>query len=200
MFPGVYLAILLCLLPRRSAPGGCTPPSGVEGPVPAKATTDWNWRQPGRGLLFAAVALLPYIFLTYQNHVTSRQEYVASIGIAGALAYLLQGIDRAWLQRAFLVVFTLANIGYIWSKERQFEQRAAPTNRLIAELAARTPQNLAIVDFPANLWIAKNTTLLVPGWRPDQLHVNAPPAECPSCLVLQWDPKRERYLEHKPNR
>jgi hypothetical protein len=197
MFPWTYLAIILCLLPRRSAESPGVPPASAKDTGSIEAVAAWSRLRPLRGLLFAAIALLPYIFLTYQNHVTSRQEYVASMGIAWSLALLVQRLDRMWLQRAFLVAFSLANIGYIWIKDRQFEQRAAPTNQLIAELKKLPPQNLAILDFPANPWIAKNIIRMVPGWQPDHIHLNPSPAECPSCLVLQWDPKRERYEERK---
>jgi hypothetical protein len=174
MFPWIYLAMILHLV-RHQGLGGL--------------------KSAGWGLGFAAIALLPYIFLTYQIHVTSRQEYLASMGSAWALAVLIQLLDSRVLRRAFILVFIAANIGYIWIKDKQFEQRAAPTNRLIEQMKAHTPQDLAIVDFPANPWIAKITTRMVPGWRPEMIHVDPPPSECAACLALRWNPHTERYDE-----
>ena len=57
MFPWIYAAVIFQLVQRR----------GLE-----------DIKSAGWGLGVAAIALLPYIFLTYQNHVTSRQEYLAS--------------------------------------------------------------------------------------------------------------------------
>ncbi|MBZ5497480.1 MAG: hypothetical protein LAP85_13850 [Acidobacteriia bacterium] len=174
MFPWVYLAVILHVVRRRDLA---------------------ELKPAGWGLGFAAIALVPYVFLTYQGHVTSRQEYIASMGIVWALAVLIHGLDSQALCRAFVILFVAANIGYIWIKDRQFEQRAAPTNRLIEQLRARRPQNLAIVGFPANPWIAKNTARMVPGWQPDMIHVDPPASECGSCPALHWEPLKESYVE-----
>jgi hypothetical protein len=174
MFPWVYLAIILRLLRHRR----------------------WHDLKPaGWGLSFAAIALLPYIFLTYQVHVASRQEYMASMGIAWALAILIQGLDSRVMRTTFIFTFIVANIGYIWIKDKQFEQRAAPTNRLIEQLKSHAPQDVAIIDFPANPWIAKNAARMVPGWQPEMIHVDPPASECSTCLGLRWDPRNESYSE-----
>lgn len=173
LFPWVYLAIVFHLVQH--------------GKIIALKSAAW-------GVGFAAIALLPYIFLTYQNHVTSRQEYLASMGIAWSLAILVQDLGRPLVRRSFISLFIVANIGYIWIKDRQFEQRAAPTNRLIDQLKAHRPQDLAIIDFPANGWIAINTTRLVSGWRPEMIHVN-PNAPGSNWLTLRWDPRNEKYDE-----
>ncbi len=177
MFPWMYAAVVLHLVQRR----------GLK-----------NLQTAGRGLAFAAFALFPYIFLTYQNHITSRQEYLASMGIAWALAILMQGLQNRNLRRAFLLIFVVANISYIWIKDRQFEQRAAPTNRLIEQLKLCRPQDIAILDFPANPWIAKITARMVPGWQPDMIHVNPSASECAACPALRWDPHKEQY--HRTDR
>ena len=172
MFPWLYLAFGFHLIRRR----------GLS-----------VLRSAGWGLGFGVIALLPYIFLTYQNHVTSRQEYVASMGTLWALAVLIRGLDSRRLRSVLILVFLVANIGYIWIKDRQFEQRAAPTNRLIEQLRAHAPQDLAIFRFPANSWIAKNTSFMVPGWRPEMIHVDPTAPECAGCLELRWDPLKETY-------
>jgi hypothetical protein len=115
------------------------------------------------------------------------------MGMAWALAVLIQGLQSPGVRRAFLVIFVVANISYIWIKDRQFEQRAAPTNRLIEQLKDRTPQDLAILDFPANPWIAKNAAGTVPGWQPGMIYVDPPASDCQACPTLRWDPRAEKY-------
>jgi hypothetical protein len=160
----------------------------------------WRWRFPFGsalpGLGFAAIALLPYLFLTYQNHITSRQEYLASIGSAWVLAVLIQGFKKPIWRRAFILIFVIFNIGYIWlRKDAQFEIRAAPTNRLVEILRGNSPQELVLVDFPGNPWIAKSTFRLAPGWDMQMIHVNPPASECPGCLKFRWDPLTNRYVQ-----
>ncbi len=172
LFPWMYAAVVIHLVQR----------SGLA-----------NLKSACRGLAFATLALLPYVFLTYQSHVPSRQEYLPSIGIAWSLAILIQGMKNRKLRHAFLLIFVVANVSYIWIKDRQFEQRAAPTRRLIEMLKERTPQNIAIYDFPANPWIAKVAAGMAPGWHPDMIHVNPPASECTACPGLRWDARAERY-------
>jgi hypothetical protein len=176
MFPSVYLAVILQLVQRRV----------------------WKDLQPAIwGLAFAAIALLPYIFLTYRNSVTSRQEYMASMGIAWALAVLIDGLVNQRLRRAFVLILIVANITTIWIKDRQFEQRAVPTNRLIEQLNGRTPQNIVVLDFPANPWIAKIAARLAPGWNAEMIYANPAPSDCPTCPALRWDPATSQYHEAK---
>ncbi len=95
--------------------------------------------------VWAVVALAPYVFLTYMHRVPSRQTYLASV----ALAWVVAAGFRAWegrlrLHRSLVLALTAAvvlatNIGYLWTKKReQFQERAAPTEALIA-LARKTP-------------------------------------------------------------
>jgi hypothetical protein len=172
LFPWLYIAVLLWLIARRGRW-----PSGA-----------------GTGLLWMAAALLPYIFLTYQDHVPSRHTYLASIGLAWALAVLAEEIRVSKLRTAFIAAFIVVNIGYLWLvKDRQYEQRAAPTARLIEQLRDHPPGPTSIDGFPLNPWIAKMTTRLVPGWDPGMIRVNEPAADCSGCLKLRWDPKAEEY-------
>ncbi len=175
MFPWVYLAIAIHLVRR----------------VGLRVLTD-----AGRGLGFAAVALLPYVFLTYQNHVVSRQEYLPSVGIAWALAGLLCTWDSRTLRRGFVAAFVIANVGYIWIKDAQFEVRAAPTSRLIGTLRRYAPQDVGIIGFPANPWIARDAAKVVPGWKPDLIHVDEKAPDHGQWLTLEWDPKTNTYHEH----
>src|SRR5688572_3990064 len=80
VFPWLYLAILVFVLRMRRSP-----PAGL-----------------GIGLAWMAIALLPYIFLTYQNHVPSRHEYLASMGLVWALAVLLDNMNSVRLRQTFV--------------------------------------------------------------------------------------------------
>jgi len=175
LFPWVYLAVAILLaqkLPLQSIGSAAL-----------------------HGLGFAGVALVPYIFLTYQNHITSRQQYMASVGIAWSLAILVQSFKaRSW-RTVFVLAFVVANIGYIWiKKDAHFEQRAAPTNELIEILRDTPPQDLYLIDFPSNPWIAKNTSRLVPGWKTEFIHVNETLPQPAASLQFRWDPIAGSYF------
>lgn len=148
----------------------------------------------GVPVLWMVVTLLPYIFLTYQGHVPSRHTYLASAGMSWFVALGLSRLNRPQLTRGFLMVFVTVNIWYLWIvKDRQFEERAAPTARLVEQLRVLPPGPLLVLDFPENPWIAKLTTRLVAGWQPEMVKVNASPDSCPECRRLQWDRKARRY-------
>jgi hypothetical protein len=91
-------------------------------------------------------------------------------------------------------MFVSANIAYIWFvKDPQFEQRAAPTTKLIEELKNEQAKQILIADFPYNPWVAKLTTRLVPGWQPEVITVNQPATSCTACRKLRWNSKTESY-------
>ncbi len=173
MFPWIYLAALLWLIPRRGA-------------WPVRALP---------GFLWMTASLLPYIFLTYQNHVPSRHMYLASIGLAWALSAILRELRTERLAAVFVAAFVVGNIGYLWIvKDRQYERRAAPAARLIEELEGRPPGPVLVEGFPENTWIAKETARAIPGWDPQMIRVNESPESCPGCFALRWDPRSEQYL------
>lgn len=172
-FPWLYLAAILSIASRQR---------------PARATAS--------GLLWMLLGLLPYVSLTYQNHVPSRHLYMSSMGLALTLALLVGAMKPLWLQRVFLAAFVAINVGYIWlAKDPQYERRAAVTSRLVERLQSRRPAPLLIVNFPSNIWIAKLTTQLVPGWRPEIVRVNEPAQRCRECWKLRWDPQQNTYVE-----
>ncbi len=176
MFPWLYLALLVWVFTRRDG--------RLAAAVP--------------GFLWMAAALLPYMFLTYQNHVPSRHTYLASIGFAWALAAILLELRVEKLRAAFISAFIVINIGYIWIvKDRQYELRAAPTSRLIEQLAGLPPGPVLIEAFPQNPWIAKDAARLLPGWNPQMIHVNESPQSCPGCPILRWDPASDRYVANR---
>ncbi len=157
----------------------------------------WNRKEsrPGRvagPILWMAISLLPYIFLTYQNHVPSRHQYLACMGAAALLAILLRSLPDRRLAVVVTAAFVTVNAAYVGLvKDRQFERRAAPTEQLLVYLRAHPPQRLRLLDYPFNPWTAKLTTRLVPGWSPDQIL----DADCDDCPVLRWDSASDRYEE-----
>jgi len=141
--------------------------------------------------------MLPYMFITYQNALLSRQLYLASAVLMTVFAMLLQRLRGTALLSLFVVVFVGFNIGYLWvRKDGQFEERAAPTTQLVAALRGRMPQPVLVVNFfypyPA---IAQAAALALPGWTPEMIHVGEPPTQCPGCLTLRWNARNKRYDE-----
>jgi hypothetical protein len=91
-----------------------------------------------------ALTIVPYSFLTYLDHIPSRNTYLPSVGLAALMGILFAALyERAAASGArlrsacvvFLAVILLGNIGYLWlKKEPQFRDRAAPTRELLAIL------------------------------------------------------------------
>jgi hypothetical protein len=172
MFPWLYAGVLAFVIAQRR----------------------WLPRETGMGLAWMAISLIPFVFLTYQNHVPSRHEYLASMGLAWSLSTLLANMTLEPLRIGFIVGFVSINIGYLWTvKDAQFERRAAPTTRLLEQLRAHRPASLLILDFPINQWMARMTARLVPGWRSDMIKVDEPPDGCPECPKLRWNRAREDF-------
>jgi hypothetical protein len=104
-------------------------------------------------LAWATITLIPYSFLTYMPFVPSRHTYLASVGLAivaaaGALAALERARRPGRLAAALLVVVVGANCSYIWiRKQRQFVERAAPTEQLV-EFARHAGGTVYVHCFP----------------------------------------------------
>jgi hypothetical protein len=146
-------------------------------------------------LAMVLVLMLPYMFIAYQNSLPSRQLYMASAALMTTFALLLRGLQGRTMLRVFIVVFVAFNIGYLWwRKDAQFEQRAAPTNALIARLRQHNPQPALVLNFaypyPA---IARAAALAVPGWTPELIMVDESPEKCAGCLILRWNAQDKRY-------
>ena len=141
--------------------------------------------------------MLPYMFITYQNALLSRQLYLASAVLTTVFALLLQRLRGTALLSLFVVVFVGFNIGYLWvRKDGQFEERAAPTTQLVAALRGRMPQPVLVDGFAYPYpGIAQAAALAVPGWTPEMIHVGEPPTQCPGCLTLRWNARNKRYDE-----
>jgi nitrogen fixation-related uncharacterized protein len=173
-FPWLYLAVILVLFFRKKHPT-----------INFTAASAWM-----------VLTLMPYMFLLYMNHVPSRQEHLASMGLTAGLAFLLKDLDLPALRKAFLVCFVVWNIGYLWMvKDGQYEQRAAPSSRLIEELKRRPPGPLIIEGYPENPWIAKETAWLIPGWRPEMIKADPADPAPPNNPKLRWNPETASYYE-----
>ena len=129
----------------------------------------WAWKRNRRavlaGLVWAAVALVPYSFLTYSLRIPSRQTYLASAGLAWIVAAGIQEV-AAWRAKALPVLCTailLHNIGYLWiKKRRQYLERAEPTEELIA-VARRSEGPIYVKCFPRTRLIAEEAVHLGAG-------------------------------------
>lgn len=147
-----------------------------------------------RGIAWSCITLLPFVFLTYQNHVPSRHAYVPAMGSAMAIAGLLAAGRNRGLRHALAAILVLANIAYIWlRKDAQFEERARPTTLLLEELRNRTPERIVVAGFPLNPWMAKAAARHVPGWDPTMIEVGVPEDSCSDCPKLWWNPQRQKY-------
>ena len=111
-------------------------------------------------LVWIGVSLVPYSFLTYSTEISSRQVYLASVGLS-----LLFGLAVAQMPRQAWVVAAIAlmlihNVAYLWIKKRgQFLERAAPTEQLLA-LARRTDGLIRVRCFPRPIVIAEEAVRL----------------------------------------
>lgn len=131
------------------------------------------------GLAWAAIGLLPYIFLTYSAHIPSRQFYLASAGLAlvvgAAIAHLRA---RRAVIAAVCALVVAENVGYLWiKKRRQFLERAEPTQQLIV-YAKRTTGPVVIRCFPRNHFIAEEAVHLGAGKQNVIWNENAPEGFC----------------------
>jgi len=146
-------------------------------------------------LVWIAVPMSPYVFLTYSPYIPSRQVYLASMVLASVMAYLILQWMRPALQFTVIMAFIAYNVGYMWLRnDPQFEGRAAPTTQLLTFLRSRQPRPILIERFPYEASdIAKDASRFAPGWSRDDIHVNEPPDACPDCVILRWDEESKTY-------
>ena len=119
------------------------------------------------GLVWAAAALVPYIFLTYNTRVPSRHTYLASAGVALIVGAAAIALYNRWPNHALIATVVLAvvlqNTGWLWTRKRtQFLQRAEPTQELIA-LARQSPGSIYVRCFPRAPVIAEQAVALMTG-------------------------------------
>jgi hypothetical protein len=114
-------------------------------------------------VVWIAVALIPYVFLTYSTNIPSRQTYLATVGLSLLVGLAVDCVDRREARIVLVSAMLLHNVGYLWTKKRaQFVQRAEPTERLI-RLAKEAEGTIWVRCFPRTDWIAKEAVHLATG-------------------------------------
>ncbi len=133
--------------------------------------------------LWILITLLPYSFLTYMPHVPSRHTYFASAGLAFIVAagFLTasRGLSyrRRWAPAALALLIILHNCVYLWTrKQRQFAERAAPTEALV-EFASRTDRPIVVKCFPYSPILAEWSVEMRLGKRIHRAEDGLPPPD-----------------------
>jgi hypothetical protein len=125
-------------------------------------------------IIWIAVALLPYSFLTYSTQIPSRQTYLASAGLAllfGLMASHLYEQGGGFRSAAIVLAIAalLHNVGYIWYRKRpQFLTRAQPTEQLI-HAVRETGAPVWVQCFPLARITAEAAVRLETGLSPQDL-------------------------------
>jgi len=161
-------------------------------------------------LFFGALmtlAIAPYTFLTYLDHIPSRNTYFPSVGLAGIVGVLFAGLygelnsvraKRAW--SVFLAAVLAANIMYIWiRKEDQFRERSAPTRELIHVLNTSGLQPVegrpvCVAGLPLYEFLGMAAVDQFTGFKASDV-VFVPTCEGGAySAVLRWDPEKRQYV------
>jgi hypothetical protein len=189
IWPWFYILLFLVWLGSRER--GLKPANTIDSPVVA----GFSPRSIPLYLACVLLAMLPYMFITYQNSLQSRQLYLASAVLMTVFALLLKRLRGTLCLPLFIAAFIAFNVSYLWvRKDAQFEDRAAPTTQLVDALRAHMPQPTVVLNFaypyPA---IAQAAALAVPGWAPELIRVGESSTQCAGCLTLRWNPGIKRY-------
>ena len=164
-----------------------------------------GWQSPA--IFFAAfliLAILPYSFLTYLNHIPSRHTYLPSIGLAGLFGMVFASLyaqagnnGRRHLCTSFLCLIVAGNIGYLWLKKvPQFSEREAPTSKLIELLNSPNlpPLPMKVCRFPLDEWVFSETVKrFTPLNTNDVALVDT--CEGASGTVMRWDDHASQYRD-----
>jgi len=161
------------------------------------------WKPPNArrvvtaALAWAGLSLIPYSFLTYSRHISSRQTYLASIGLAIIVGLALGAlIDRFGEKHRAVVIAVCAamlihNVAYLWTKKRgQFLERAAPTEQLL-RLAETTPGPIYMKCFPRPPLAAEAAIeLMLPGRTKPDLVWTPQEARARNAVTFCYSPLR----------
>lgn len=165
-----------------------------------------------RPVLFFAgwllVTIVPYSFILYERQLSSRHTYIPSVATAALVGLLFafvwerarsRGPRLAWA--AVLAVCLAVNVGFIWRKDAQYVERAAPTEQLIAVLDAnmpgvQRPWVVVVYDFPYAPVIGRGAVRFRAAMQPDELlfrrSERGKPAP-PGSLVLRWNAQARAF-------
>jgi len=161
----------------------------------------WSKRVPrvrmGAIVVWAAITVLPYSFLTYMPRVPSRHLYLPSVAVCLLIAVAFGVIRRrfahsVWIPVATCLLFILHNVGYLWVyKLHQFRQRAEVTERFLQFATTRNTGVIEVRCMPGkNIWTARDaaevvlgrsalTVVLKAGPEPGPVHVYCDPMPDP---------------------
>lgn len=171
-----------------------------------KTELPWNSSFVFFGALLV-LAIVPYSFLTYQDHLPSRHTYFPSVGLAGLIGILFAAAHERLSSNqakqacvALLLALVIGNGAYIWlKKEPQYRERAAPTRELIKMLNgidARGAQRLPVYvcGFPLQnpWWFGYTVSAFTPLAPNDVVLLN----DCvypEDSVVLIWDSNAAQY-------
>jgi hypothetical protein len=177
LWPWFYIVVVIAWFGTRKAP---------------------SWRKVAGYLGAVAVVMLPYIFIAYQTSIPSRQLYLASAVLMTMFAVLLRTIRDTSIFKLFVVVFIAFHVGYLWlRKDRQFEDRAAPTTRLVSVLKVYPQQRAVIRNFAYQLPEIATSAALAAGWDPSLISIGDTGADCHGCLLLDWKGPASGYAVTK---
>ena len=158
------------------------------------------------GVFFAAILLLsiaPYTFLTYLDHLPSRNTYFPSIGLAGLVGILFASLysrigsqGRRTLALSAFSLLVAANMAYVWmKKEPQYRERAAPTRELIETLNAQDIQKLPIhvCNFPLDSWTFTEAVTRFTRYKTGEVILD-PSCDATAAVVMHWDQETAKYI------
>jgi hypothetical protein len=156
-------------------------------------------------LALIGFSVIPYSFLTYLDHIPSRNTYFPSVGLAGVVGLAFAGLYARMqtlrmrrLASAFMVAVIAGNVGYIWiRKEPQFRERAAPTTELIAALNDLDPgafeQPLYVCGFPLHEWIGQEAVRQFTSFAVEKVLFLPQCDHSRETVALDWDRDSSTY-------
>ncbi len=158
-------------------------------------------------LAWLLVTIGPYSFILYERQLSSRHTYIPSVATAALVGLLFAFVwerrdsvgslacaNVLWLCLAF-------NVGYIWKKDAQYIDRAAPTEQLIAVLDANMrgverPWLVVVYDFPYPPIVGRGAVRFHAVMQPDKLlfrrSARGKPAP-PGSLQLRWNAQSRAF-------
>jgi hypothetical protein len=176
----------------------------------AKWNTSFSALVKDRSFLFFGVLVLltvvPYSFLTYLDHIPSRNTYFPSVGLAGINGVLFaatyaahRSIGARRLFVLLLCVVVAGNSTYIWlKKDAQYVERSAPTRALIDTLNTpdlrvndRLPFN--VCGFPLHPWIGETAVTGFTSFTKEEVLFSTN-CDAPALgTLLVWDQEKSSY-------
>jgi hypothetical protein len=157
---------------------------------------------------FLAISILPYAFLTYLNHIPSRNTYLPSAGMSGLVGVIfvmlqteLSSVRLKRVSLAFLLLIVAGNVVYIRTrKEAQYQERSAPTRELVALMnAMEAPPShekpVFVCGFPLDPWVGYMAVEEFTPYAGDLVRISTDSCgESSGSTSFRWDAQRRSYL------